>query len=107
MNSNPEPYNTQLEKALIGRWTAIDPEPGNAEEYTFKPNNAFTAVILERADKSKSNVYGYWEIIGSDLRIGTGPDQVTKATITFHGDQISIKTPNGNTIQWLRKQKSP
>ena len=98
MNSASD--DTALEQAMLGRW--IGASRGQTYDYTFHAKHCFTLTIKSSAEPA-AKVFGYWDVRGNSLHMGTSELETDSAQIQVSGNRISIILPGGNKAEFQRQ----
>lgn len=97
MNSASE--DSALEEAMLGRW--VGASRGQTYDYTFHPKHCFTLTV-KSAEEPAAKVFGYWDVRGNSLHMGTSELEADSAKIQIDGNRITIILPGGNKTDFQR-----
>jgi hypothetical protein len=85
---------------LLGRW--LGTSENETLDYTFEPNNRFTVVSTVRGEPP-SKIWGFWDVGGGSLRLGTSASECEELAISLRGDEFSITDPTVATRVFRRQ----
>src|SRR5262245_39793592 len=101
---NSDCRNRALESRLVGQWKCSSER--ETCEYVFLPHNEYTCVVT-RAGESPFKVRGYWDVLGTQLRIGTSALAAEPAELQMSRmDSFSAKLPGGTVVTFQKMDRA-
>src|SRR4051812_16363267 len=95
--------NIALEQSIFGRWifSHEDTLPSSVKrigpkstlkEFVLKDGNSFTGVVEDELEQGIQNtsVYGYWDVLGNKLRMGTSVADAEGLSVSVSGTEMAI-----------------
>ncbi len=70
-------------------------------DYTFHAKHCFTLTV-KSAEEPAAKVFGYWDVRGNSLHMGTSELETDSAKIQVSGNRITIILPGGNKTDFQR-----